>query len=342
MSTELTTIDGSMGEGGGQILRSSLSLALCLCRPVRITNIRKARRRPGLALQHLVAVKAAARVGRAEVEGAELGSQTLTFVPTTIRPGDYELDIGSAGSTTLVVQTVLPALLTAGGPSRLRLEGGTHNPLAPTFDFMDLAFAPLVRRMGPRISLDLERPGFYPRGGGVMRVAIDPADRLHPIDIVERGEVLELHATATVSNLPMHIARRELAVIGDALDIASESLVPRVVENARGPGNVVQVVVQSEHVTEVFSGFGARGVRAESVAGKVVGEVQRYLAADVAVGEHLADQLLLPFALAGAGSYSTFAPSRHATTNIRVLERFLPIRVETRQIGTDAFRITIA
>lgn len=342
MTTELITIDGSMGEGGGQILRSCLSLALCLGQPVRITDIRKARKRPGLALQHLVAVRAAARVGCAQVDGAELGSQDLTFVPTTVQPGDYEFTIGSAGSTTLVLQTVLPALMTADGPSHLLLEGGTHNPLAPTFDFLDLAFLPLIRRMGPSVSLRLERPGFYPKGGGVMRVDIDPVERLRPIDILERGEVLERRATAMVANLPLHIAERELTVIGKALGIAPECLAVRRVKGARGPGNVVYVVVRSELVTEVFSGFGTRGVRAESVAEKVVDAVQRYLAADVAVGQHLADQLLLPFALAGRGCYSTLPPSRHATTNMQVLERFLAIRVDARQMGPEAWRITIA
>ena len=222
MTTDLITIDGSMGEGGGQILRSCLSLALCLGQPVHITGIRKARKRPGLALQHLVAVRAAARVGCAHIEGAELGSEDLTFVPTTIRPGDYEFTIDSAGSTTLVLQTILPALMTADGPSRLRLEGGTHNPLAPTFDFLELAFLPLMRRMGPSVSLRLERPGFYPKGGGVMRVDIDPVERLRPFDILERGAVLERRAIAMVANLPLHIAHRELTVIGEALEIPTE------------------------------------------------------------------------------------------------------------------------
>jgi RNA 3'-terminal phosphate cyclase (ATP) len=342
MASELITIDGSMGEGGGQILRSCLSLALCLGRAVRVTNIREARRRPGLALQHLVAVRAAARVGRGHLEGAELGSKDLTFVPTTVVPGDYEFDIGSAGSTSLVLQTILPALLTAGGPSHLRLEGGTHNPLAPTFDFLDLAFVPLIRRMGPGVSLSLERPGFYPKGGGVMRVDIDPVERLRRFDILERGAILERRAVAMVANLPTHIAHRELAVLGDALEIAPERLAVRRVDNARGPGNAVHVVIRSEQVTEVFSGFGTRGVRAENVAGKVVDEVRRYLAAEVAVGEHLADQLLLPFALAGGGCYSTLPPTRHATTNMQVLERFLSIHVEARQTGPGAWRITVA
>jgi RNA 3'-terminal phosphate cyclase (ATP) len=341
MNTDLITIDGSMGEGGGQILRSCLSLALCTGRPVRITNIRKARKRPGLARQHLVAVKAAARVGRGHVEGAALGSRELTFVPSAVEAGDYAFSIGSAGSTGLVLQTILPALLTAAGPSRLRLEGGTHNPLAPSFDFIDLAFAPLIRRMGPRVALRLERPGFYPRGGGVVHVDIETVEHLRPFELLERGPVLELGATAMVANLPMHIAQRELQVIGDALQLAPESLAARRIEGAVGPGNAVTVVVRSERVTEVFSGFGTRGVPAERIAGAVVDEVQRYLAADVAVGVHLADQLLLPLALAGGGCYSTLSPSRHATTNIQVIERFLGVRVQVGQTDRGAWQIAL-
>ena len=342
MSSDFVNIDGSMGEGGGQVLRSCLSLALCTGRAVHITNIRKARRRPGLARQHLAAVRAAARVGCAHVEGAELGSRELSFVPAGVEAGDYAFSIGSAGSTGLVLQTVLPALLTAAAPSRLRIEGGTHNPLAPSFEFLDLAFVPLLRRMGPRVSLRLVRPGFYPKGGGVVEADIEPVACLQPFDLTDRGALLDLRAMAVVSRLPMHIAHRELAVIGDALAIAPDALGARSIEDAHGPGNVVHVVARSERVTEVFSGFGTRGVPAERVAAQVVEDVQRYLAADVAVGEHLADQLLLPLALAGGGCFSTLAPSRHATTNAQVLERFLPIRAEMRQLDATAWRVALA
>lgn len=162
----MLNIDGAMGEGGGQILRSALALSLCLEQAFRMVNIRAARKRPGLMPQHLVAVKAAATIGDAEVDGATLGSQTLQFVPRGVKAGEYRFDIGTAGSTTLVLQTILPALLTAAGPSRLFLLGGTHNPLAPPFDFLAHAFVPLINRMGPRLRVQLERPGFYPVGGG--------------------------------------------------------------------------------------------------------------------------------------------------------------------------------
>ena len=179
----MLTIDGSAGEGGGQILRSTLALSLCTGTPVRITGIRAKRDRPGLMRQHLTALRAAAEVGRAEVSGAELGSREVAFHPRGAAPGEYAFNVGSAGSATLVLQTVLPALLSASAPSDLLLEGGTHNPLAPPFEFLDRAFLPLIARMGPRVSATLEARGFYPAGGGRIRVvAVDEA--VHEITVV--------------------------------------------------------------------------------------------------------------------------------------------------------------
>lgn len=159
-------LDGSQGEGGGQILRSSLALSMVTGTPVRIRNVRARRPKPGLMRQHLVAVQAAARIGGARVTGTEIGSSTLTFIPGTVKPGEHELSVGSAGSTTLVLQTVLPALLCASEPSLLILEGGTHNPMAPPFEFLERTYLPLVNRMGPRVHAELERAGSYPAGGG--------------------------------------------------------------------------------------------------------------------------------------------------------------------------------
>ena len=177
----MLTIDGSRGEGGGQILRTSLGLSLVTGRAFRIVRIRAGRAKPGLRHQHRTAVQAAARVGNAEVEGAEVGSMELTFVPGAVAAGEYEFSVGTAGSAALVLQAVLPALLTASQPSRLKLEGGTHNPFAPPFDFLAKTFLPIVNRMGPRVTAELERPGFYPAGGGEMRLTIEPCARLRRI-----------------------------------------------------------------------------------------------------------------------------------------------------------------
>jgi RNA 3'-terminal phosphate cyclase (ATP) len=295
-------VDGALGEGGGQIVRTALALSLVTGTPFTIERIRAGRKTPGLLRQHLTAVEAAARVGEADVDGATLGSPRVAFRPRRVRPGRHAFAVGTAGSATLVLQTVLPALLLASEPSTIELEGGTHNPWAPPFDFLSRTFLPLLARMGARVTADLERCGFYPAGGGRFTVRLEPVTALAPLELLERGTVRSIVARATVAGgLPESIAVRELAIVRERLGL--ERVDARVVEEKRshGPGNVVTVDVESEHVTEVFTGFGERGVRAESVADRVAQEVARYLHARVPVATHLADQLLIPLALAGGG-----------------------------------------
>lgn len=311
-------IDGAEGEGGGQVVRTAVGLSLVTGRRIRLVNIRARRGRPGLLRQHLTAVEAAARIGDARVEGARLGSRELDFAPRGVRPGDYSFDIGSAGSVTLVLQTVLPALLAADAPTRLRLFGGTHNPLAPPFDFLARVFLPAIARMGARVRLELLRHGFFPAGGGEVRGEVLPSP-LAPLHLLQRGKVLRRRAEAVVSNLPLSIAERELSVVG------WEDAAARPVESA-GPGNALMLLAESEHASELVTGFGQKGVPAERVAERALSEMERYLAADVPVGEHLADQLLVPMALAGGGSFRTLPLSSHATTNAALIERFLPVR----------------
>jgi RNA 3'-terminal phosphate cyclase (ATP) len=328
-------LDGALGEGGGQILRTALALSLATGTPFRLERIRAKRSRPGLLRQHLTALDAAAAIGEAEVTGAEIGSSTITFAPRGVRAGAYRFAVGTAGSTTLVLQTVLPALMTASAPSELVLEGGTHNPMAPPFDFLARAFLPLITRMGPRVEIELERPGFYPAGGGRFRVRIDPvpAPALQPLTLIERGEIRTRQATAWVANLDSRIGARELSIVQRKLGWPEDTLDVRVVTDSPGPGNVLVIELAYEHITEVFSGFGERGVRAEAVADGVVDQVRRYLVANAPVGACLADQLLLPLALSGGGTFLTQALSRHATTNIDVIRQFLPVPIAT---GPDA------
>jgi len=253
-------IDGALGEGGGQILRTSLALSMCLAKPFKIVNIRATRKNPGLRPQHLAAVNAAAEISHAGVEGAVQGSQQLIFHPHGIFPGHYDLSIGTAGSTTLVLQTVLPTLMLADAPSYLNLEGGTHNPMAPPFDFLEQAFLPLINRMGPTVTTTLERPGFFPKGGGRFRINIKPIARLKPIHLLERGKVRHQRVEILLAHLPEHIAQRERTVITEGLNLADDCLTIQIHDSAIGPGNVVSVIVQSENITEVFTGFGERGI----------------------------------------------------------------------------------
>lgn len=336
----MLTIDGSLGEGGGQILRTALSLSLVTGQPFRIHHLRAGRPKPGLQAQHLVAVQAAATVGQAEVEGAVKGALELEFRPRAVTPGEYHFSVGTAGSTTLVLQTLLPALMTASAASALVLEGGTHNPLAPPFEFLARTYLPLIHRLGPKVRVKLDRHGFYPAGGGKLRVSIEPARPLNRLDLVERGSTVRLSATALVANLPVHVAERELKVLKRELELDAEAL--RIEEvKSHGPGNAVFVQVESAQVVEVFTGFGAPGVRAEAVAHQLAKEVKRYLEAEVPVGEHLADQLLLPLALAGGGSFVTLPLSSHALTNIEVLKLFLPVEVKVEPVTETAVKVCI-
>ncbi|HKS17049.1 MAG TPA: RNA 3'-terminal phosphate cyclase [Planctomycetota bacterium] len=324
----MITIDGSFGEGGGQILRTALGLSLVTGKPFRIEKIRAGRARPGLLRQHLTAVQAAARIGGGGADGASIGSTELRFTPGKVTPGNYSFAVGSAGSATLVLQTVLPALMTASAPSTLGLEGGTHNPWAPPFDFLQKSFLPLLGRMGPKVTATLERRGFYPAGSGRFTVSIEPAARLARLELPERGPIRSKRATAIVASLPADIAQRELKVVLGKLEI--ERAQSRVVEDgdSLGPGNVVLVEIEAEHVTEVVTGFGESRLRAEVVAERAVDEAREYLAAGAPVGPHLADQLLIPLALAGGGFFRTMALTQHATTNIEVIRMFLDARIE--------------
>jgi len=319
-------IDGSRGEGGGQVLRTSLALSMITGTPVRIDNIRSRRAKPGLMRQHFTAVQAAARLCNGEVEGAAVGSKEIVFKPSAVTPGDHHFAIGTAGSTTLILQTVLPALIQASGPSRLILEGGTHNPMAPPFEFLDRAFLPLLRRMGASVDVTLERAGFYPAGGGRLSVTVTPAAKLQGFDLLERGEIRNRRGTVLLANLAGHIADREVKALGQLTSWDPTSFEIRRVDSA-GPGNAVLLELESDAVTEIFTSIGEVGVSAEAVAERVVKEMRTYLVADVPVGEHLADQLLLPLALAGSGSYRTLPLSLHAKTQIELIPEFLDVRI---------------
>lgn len=299
-------------------------------RAFRIRRIRANRSKPGLARQHLTAVGAAATVGNASVDGAALGSQELVFRPGTVRAGTFHFPIGTAGSTTLVLQTVLPPLLHVGGRSHLRIEGGTHNTHAPPFDFIEKAFVPLINRMGPHIALHLERRGFYPAGGGAFEVDIDGGP-LQRLDLDERLDLPRIRARAIVIKLPRHIGERELKVATERLAIDSATIDEGF--GGPSPGNAFHIEIESDQLTEVMTGFGERGLAAERVAEAAVAEATAYLDDTAAVGEHLADQLLIPMALAGGGSMVTVTPSLHTRTNIDVIRTFLDVDVRVTPHG---------
>ncbi|WP_417740572.1 RNA 3'-terminal phosphate cyclase [Rosistilla oblonga] len=334
-------IDGSRGEGGGQILRTSLALSMVTGQPVRFVNIRAARSRPGLLRQHLTGVKAAAAVSGAKVDGDRLGSTTLTFEPSKIQAGDYHFAIGSAGSCLLVLQTILPALMIADGPSRVDLEGGTHNPFAPPFEFLELSFLPLLKEIGPEVRMTLDRPGFYPAGGGRCNAAITPAEKLQPIELIQRGKLLNREALAIVSRLPAKIAARELETAARTLGWPKSTLKVEPVTTSPGPGNALLLSVSYENVTEVVTGFGDVKVSAERVAKRAAGELKKYLNGTAPVGSHLADQLLLPLAMAGGGQFRCQQTTQHTLTNIETIKMFLDLEIDVQPQEDESVLIRV-
>ncbi|KQV52845.1 RNA 3'-phosphate cyclase [Pelomonas sp. Root1217] len=333
-------IDGSVGEGGGQILRTSLALSMCTGQPFALNKIRAGRAKPGLMRQHLTCVNAAAEICGAEVQGAELNSQSLSFTPGQVRAGDYTFNVGTAGSCTLVLQTVWPALMLADEPSQLKLGGGTHNPMAPPFHFLERSYAPLLRKLGAEVELELRRLGFYPAGGGEIEVKIWPAgDRLQAFDLNERGARLEGYAECFAPALPRSVVRRELQQLGADLGWSDEQLREAASRQNEGPGNALLATLVYENVCEVVTGFGEKGVSAEQVARDVVREVRSYQVSDAALGPHLADQWALPLALAvwrrgGAASYTCTELTPHALTNFETIKLFLPVRFSTSGSGS--------
>jgi RNA 3'-terminal phosphate cyclase (ATP) len=337
---KMVVIDGSQGEGGGQIFRSSLTLAMCLGEPVCIENIRARRTKPGLLRQHLTCLRAAQKISNAEVSGDELGSMEVRFIPGTVEAGEYRFAVGSAGSTSLVFQTVLLPLLFAGKTSEIVLEGGTHNGYAPSYDFIESCFLPVIAQMGYRAEVELNRYGFYPAGGGAWKVKLHPMQAVAKLDLVERGEVMNQYAVATSSQLPKHITERELQQVKKKCLWSNDQLHQRLVDSV-GPGNMISLRVISEHVTEVVEAVGEKKLSAERVAGRAINAIKTYLDAGVPVGEHLADQLLLPMVFAKGGQFKTLLPSAHFLSNIEVIKQFMDVSVRVEQESKYVWLVTV-
>lgn len=315
------------------MVRNSCALALVTGDSFRITDIRAKRPKPGLMRQHVTAVEAATVISGSECSGLAVGSSELTFRPGRTIPGEYHFAVGTAGSTGLVLQTVLLPLALAGGPSRLVLEGGTHNMLAPPFEFIERTFLPIINRMGPQVSARLVRHGFYPRGGGRIEVDIVPAP-LTPADCTERGDRLGVCATAVFSALPGDIAERMLArTRRDLADWPEDAFRMQQVSADQGPGIILLLEARYTNVTEIVSAFGQLGVTAERLAKTSAARMQGYAESSAFAGPYLADQLVLPFVLAGGGTFTTVKPSQHLLTAIDIAERFTGRRIKIAKQG---------
>ncbi|HEY8504812.1 MAG TPA: RNA 3'-terminal phosphate cyclase [Gemmataceae bacterium] len=336
-------IDGSFGEGGGQILRSSLALALVTGKPFRMVHIRARRPKPGLQPQHLTAVRAAAEVGRARLRGDAIGSQELTFEPGGVEPGNYRFAIGTAGATGLVLQTVyLPLAWKAGGVSEVILEGGTHVMASPCYHFLAVTWRRYLERMGMRVELDLDRPGFYPRGGGRVRARVFPCGAVRGLSLTSCPPVTTARGFSAVAGLPEHIARRQARRATVRLADGGIEAAITLEQWQGGPGSVLAVVLDQTPVPTLFFGLGARGKPAEAVADEAAEQALAHARSGAPVDLHSADQIVLPLALAdGPSEFRTAEVTRHLITNVAVIRNFLDreITVEGAEGSTGVVRI---
>ncbi|TQV74953.1 RNA 3'-terminal phosphate cyclase [Aliikangiella marina] len=340
MKKEFLTINGSQGEGGGQILRTSLSLSMCLGVPIRIENIRAGRQKPGLLRQHLTCVRAAQEICDATVEGDELRSNTVEFIPRKVKQGNYRFSIGTAGSTTLVFQTILPALLLADDISEVQLEGGTHNQSAPSYEFIKDCFLKSVEMLGVNVEHELHRYGFYPNGGGNWQAKIHPAKIGERLKLLERGEPVARSATTFTAKIPQHVSRRELNQVVKKLRWNLNDLQAIEVDSF-GPGNIVSLQAAYANSIEQCESVAQWNVRAEKVADKAIKQLQRFVNSKAVVGEYLADQLLLPMVLLTGGSFVTYELSQHVRTNIDVINQFVSSAITIEEIDECTNKIIV-
>lgn len=329
MKMKIIQIDGK--DGGGQILRSALSLSLVTGRGFRISNIRGKRPKSGLMRQHLTCVKAAAEVSDAAVDGAEMFSTELVFQPNKVKAGDYVFNIGSAGSTTLLFQTLLPALILLDDPSTVQVHGGTHNPMAPSADFIERAFLPQMADAGVRVDFKCERLGFAPAGGGCIKATVHPCSRLKQLSLLDRGALVSEKAQSLLANVRESVAERQLKIAKKVLGWDDSNVETITTDQVDGSGNAFFIESAFENVVQHVTCLGAFGKGSEKVVGTAIKELETYLHSPAVVGVRLADQLLLPMALAGGGAIKTQFISNHIKTNIRTIEQFLDVAFTTEQ-----------
>lgn len=348
----MITVDGSHGEGGGQVLRTVLALAAITGNEVRIVKIRAGRRVPGLQAQHLTCVLAAARLCDAEVEGAHLGSPELRFAPRRPpRAGEYRFDVseqrqgGSAGAVTLVLQTLLLPLSWADGASRVTVRGGTHVPWSPPWHYLARVYLPILGEMGLSAQGHIRRWGWYPQGGGEVTVEVQgrPGRRFRPLQLLERGELRRLYGLSAYANLPAHVGerqRRRAEALLRAAGLAAEWEVSEA--PAPGPGSAVILVAEGAGWIAGFSALGERGKPAERVAEEACADLLRWWRSGAAVEMHLADQLVLPMALgSGPSSLGTCRVTPHLLTNAWAVQQMLPVQVEVQGEEGAAGRVAV-
>ena len=337
----MLVIDGSLGEGGGQILRTALTLSMITGQGFRLKNIRAKRKKPGLMRQHLACVLAAQQICPVDLEGADVGSTELSFSPQgAVQAKDILVSIGSAGSTGLIFQTLFPALALSQGPSSLTIQGGTHNPLAPCFDFLHSSYLPLANKMGFGGQATIHQHGFYPAGGGEVRFNILPSNSFNPLTLTQRGALKSLKAEIILSGLYPGVGKAEAEHLQRTLP-ELESIHHLTVQHPKGPGNAVLIYTQFEQHTCVFSAIGERNISSEAVVENVVDQAQAHLLSASAIDPHLADQIVLLMALGQGGSFTTSLITDHFKTQVDLLGKFLSRSIQSKKLGENCFRVEV-
>ena len=331
-------IDGAHGEGGGQLVRAAVALAAVTGRPVRVSNIRAGRSKPGLAAQHVAAVRAVAGLCGGSVENLALKSSQIEFRPGRRTGGVFKFEIGTAGSICLVLQALIPVVVSGAAPCHVTIGGGTDVRGAPSIDYLQHVLLPLIGRMGARVAFNVRRRGYYPRGGGEVELSVQPG-KLHPMRLESPGRLLRIGGLAHVAGLPLSVAERMRDAA--ARQLATGTAEPRIETTlleggqAAGQGGAVVLWAELENSTLGASRVAERGVRAETLGEAAGRELGEDLAAGAALDVHAADQMLVYLALAGGeSSFTTRALTSHACTAMWLIEQFLPVRFQTSAAGT--------
>ena len=347
----MIVVDGSMGEGGGQILRNAVALSAVLLKPVRIINIRAKRSKPGLRPQHLTAVKAVASLCSAEVRGLSIGSMEIVFQPRRrLGGGRIRFDAGTAGSTTLMLQSLMPAMAFSQGTVEAELRGGTNNPLAPPAEYLIEVLTPMLAKMGCRFQVELLRRGFYPRGGGIVKAKSQPVESLKPIRLLSQDSVRKIKGLSYSSRLPGHIvermassAERILKEEGYDIEIAREALRPDNPKCALDPGcGIILVAEFGSGSLMAASRLGERGVPAERVGEEAARDLLNQIKTGAAVDRHMGDQLVIWACLSnGVSEYVTSELTTHTTTSIQLCRLIAGCEAEVSGRGGEPATIRI-
>jgi RNA 3'-terminal phosphate cyclase (ATP) len=331
---ELLEINGAMGEGGGQVLRSSLTLSILTGKPMFIRNIRLKRSKHGLLAQHLKSVDAAAAVSKAHVEGASLGSTSLTFRPFEVHSGRYKIDIGTAGATSLVFQTIFLPLSRANSTSSVIITGGTHVRWSPCYHYLELHWLPFMRRMGFNADLELNNAGFYPKGGGQINAVIRPAKTIAPLNLVSRGKLIRITGISAVANLNREIAERQKRqalgrLVSLSVKLGQPDIQIKIHEfPSSTKGTILLLLAEFENGSACYYALGELGKPAERIADEAVDALLAFLDTEAALDQYLADQLLLPLSFAeGPSILHTSQITQHLLTNVEIIRLFLPVSI---------------